>query len=292
MTNRPNSLRNSGALWALAVLAFGALLSSSARAEDASVPANPPVFPSADAPQQSSTPDEIAATLGSLPAAPDPAMVVKVTAPKAVYEQHVADALKRKAAAVTPASPTPPASENIWAAAQRLKLALPLSEGRMVVKKAERRLELWNGPALVKTYRVALGKTPTGHKAQQGDGRTPEGEFFICTRNSDSSAFHIFLGLSYPALPDAQRGLQTKAISQREFLAIRNRLASRNVPLWRTRLGGWVGIHGGTGGAFAQKQSAERKSPDWTAGCIALTNAEIEEIYAATKMGTPVSVRP
>lgn len=289
MTFRTQSRHKTSAFAALA-LAFGATLSTSARAEDVSVPSPLAVAPEAMEQLPEATPAEISAALGALPEPP----VAKVKiAPKAVYERHVADTAARRVAkpAATPARPVPTANETLRAAAKRLKLPLPLPGGRIVVHKEKRKLEVWSGSTLVKTFRVALGKTPTGHKAKQGDGRTPEGEFFICTRNAETSAFHIFLGLSYPALPDAKRGLQTKAISQREFMDIRNRLASRNVPLWRTRLGGWVGIHGGTGQAFARKQSAERRSPDWTAGCIALTNTEIEEIYAATKMGTPVSVR-
>ncbi|HEX8236560.1 MAG TPA: L,D-transpeptidase family protein [Abditibacteriaceae bacterium] len=176
--------------------------------------------------------------------------------------------------------------------ARRKNLALPLKKARIVVWKSQRRLDLFDGNQLVKTYRVALGSQPTGHKQQQGDGRTPEGQYFICTRNARTSAFHIFLGLSYPALPDATRAINNKAITWREYQAIRQRLASRNAPLWRTRLGGWVGIHGGSDASFAQRTARERGSSDWTAGCIALTNAEIREIYAATKMGTPVLVKP
>jgi hypothetical protein len=193
---------------------------------------------------------------------------------------------------------TPPApqarsvNEPLRDIARRRNLALPLRNARIVVWKSQRRLELFDGNHLVKTYRVSLGSQPTGHKQRQGDGRTPEGQYFICTRNAETSAFHIFLGLSYPALPDATRGVQHKAITAREYQVIRQRLASRSAPLWRTRLGGWVGIHGGSDATFAQRTARQRGTSDWTAGCIALTNAEIGEIYAATKMGTPVLVKP
>ena len=161
-----------------------------------------------------------------------------------------------------------------------------------MVWKAQRRLELWSGKRLVKTYRVALGVNPVGAKSRQHDGRTPEGHFRICTRNAASSAFHIFLGLSYPGVPDAARGIDSGAISWREYALIQHQLASRGAPSWDTRLGGWVGIHGGTGSPFAQKQAVKRGRMDWTAGCIALTDREIEELYSATKMGTPVWIRP
>jgi hypothetical protein len=184
--------------------------------------------------------------------------------------------------------PTPPPSnETLRAAVTRLKLPLPLPKARIVVSKAARTLELFNGEALVKTYRVALGSNPSGHKRNRGDGRTPEGQFYICTRNAKDSAFHIFLGLSYPALPDAARGVNQKIISWRDYQIIRQRLASRGAPLW-----GWVGIHGGTGQKYANRKIAERKSPNWTQGCIAVTDAEISELHAATTLGTSVLVKP
>lgn len=184
------------------------------------------------------------------------------------------------------------ADTSLRSAASRLGLSLPLPQARVVIFKSKRRLELWNGQTLVKVYRVALGNNPNGAKQKQHDSRTPEGRFYICTRNSTNSAFHVFLGLSYPALPDAQRGKKTGLISAREYAMIRNRLASRGAPLWETRLGGWVGIHGGTEGTFARKQMNKRGRTDWTAGCIAVTDREIEEIHRATVLGTPVWVRP
>lgn len=171
-------------------------------------------------------------------------------------------------------------------------LTLPLPQARVVIDKSERRLDVMSGSALVKSYFVALGKNPVGAKKSQGDYRTPEGRYYICTRNTQTSDFHIFLGLSYPALPDAKRAVGNKQITPREYQIINQSLASRGRPPWETRLGGWVGIHGGSEGTFAQKQMQKRGSRDWTAGCIGLTNREIEEIYAATKLGTPVEIRP
>ena len=184
------------------------------------------------------------------------------------------------------------ADTSLQSAASRLGLSLPLPQARVVVLKSKRRLELWSGPTLVKVYRVALGNNPSGAKKRQHDSRTPEGRFYICTRNSTNSAFHVFLGLSYPGIPDAVRGKKTGLISPREYMMIRNRLASRGTPLWETRLGGWVGIHGGTDNKYAQKQMGKRGRTDWTAGCIAVTDREIEEIHRATVLGSPVWVRP
>ena len=186
----------------------------------------------------------------------------------------------------------PITQESLRAIVTRNNMALPLAEGRIVIDKSERRLDLYNGSTLVKSYSVALGKNPFGHKMREGDNRTPEGDFYICTRNAKNSAFHIFLGLSYPALPDAKRAVNSRQITWREYQIIHQRLASRGRPPWETNLGGWVGIHGGTDAQFAQKKKRERGTSDWTAGCIALTNREIEEIHAATRLGTPVKVQP
>lgn len=189
-------------------------------------------------------------------------------------------------------SDSPFSSESLQSIARSENLALPLKDARVEILKSQRRLDLYSGSTLVKSYRVSLGKNPVGHKARQGDNRTPEGRYFICTRNSTTSEFHVFLGLSYPAVADARRGVNQKQISWREYQLINQRLASRSAPLWETRLGGWIGIHGGTDESFAQKKMRERGSRDWTAGCIALTDAQIEEIHAATKLGTPVDIRP
>lgn len=240
-------------------------------------------------------PADVTRALDALPPAPEMPSVPAVS-----YNREAAVAAVASATKTTqPAPPTASRSiatagkpESLASLAKRLKLPLPLPNARIVVTKAGRRLDLYSGPALVKSYKVALGGNPVGAKQRQGDSRTPEGQFYICTRNARNSAFHIFLGLSYPALPDATRGFYDKAIDGHQFNAIRGRLASRGAPLWGTRLGGWVGIHGGTDAPYAQRRIKNTGSPDWTAGCIALTNKEIDELHAATCLGTPVLVKP
>lgn len=196
----------------------------------------------------------------------------------------------------TESTPAPVAasfrSDSLQQLVKAKNLALPLPDASIVVDKSERRLDLLSRGVVVKSYRVALGNNPVGHKQKQGDSRTPEGKFYICTRNSKTSAFHIFLGLSYPGIPDARRAVTNKQITWREYQIINQRLASRGRPPWETKLGGWVGIHGGTDASYAKKKMRERRSNDWTAGCVGLTNAQIEELYAATRLGTPVEVRP
>ena len=94
---------------------------------------------------------------------------------------------------------------------------------RIVVKKSERKLELWQGGTLIGTYRIGLGHNPVGHKQAEGDGRTPEGEYYICMKNSRSS-YYLSLGISYPNTQDAAAALKEGRISQ----AVYDRIASAN----------------------------------------------------------------
>ncbi len=135
---------------------------------------------------------------------------------------------------------------------------------RIVVEKAARRLTLWQGGKAVRHYSVALGFAPTGDKLRQGDGRTPEGVFRIDRRN-DRSRFHLSLGLDYPQAEDRARAK-----------------AGGYDP------GGDIMLHGQPN----LMPVGMKAKGDWTAGCIALTNDQIEEIWRVTQIGTLVEIRP
>jgi len=150
---------------------------------------------------------------------------------------------------------------------------------RVEVRKGERDLYLFSGDTRLKRYRVGLGFEPTGDKQRQGDGRTPEGTFYVCTRLHQSK-FHRFLGLSYPGPDDAARARREGAISAAQAKQIERAHRRREQPAWDTALGGAVGIHGKGG------------SSDWTAGCVAVEDPEIEELFAVLPLGTPVRVLP
>jgi len=155
----------------------------------------------------------------------------------------------------------------------------PLEQPRVVVHKADRTLELFDGEQPIKTYRVALGTNPTDAKRKEGDGCTPEGTYYVCTKN-ERSRYHLFLGLSYPNGDDAARGLRAGMISQAEHDEISAAIAERTRPPWKTRLGGEVGIHGAGAGT------------DWTAGCVALSNEDIEELFLLLDLGDEVVITP
>src|SRR5918993_1347605 len=157
-------------------------------------------------------------------------------------------------------------------------LKVPLKSPRIVVMKSERRLQLYSGGTLVRRYKVGLGLSPVEDKVRQGDRRTPEGEFYVFTKN-DKSAFYLSLGLSYPNIEDAERGIRDKLISQRQHDVIVRAIKRKATPPQNTALGGDIYIHGN--GA----------SSDWTWGCVALENEHVKELFNAVPVGTPVTIK-
>lgn len=136
----------------------------------------------------------------------------------------------------------------------------------IVVDKSRRVMTLWAGNKPFRTYRIALGGNPVGHKEQEGDSRTPEGRYIIDGKNPGSS-FHLSLRISYPNKRD------------------RATAATRGVSP-----GGQIMIHG-TPEYLTMVQSTGLVR-DWTAGCIAVSNAEVEEIYKKVRIGTPIVIKP
>ena len=132
---------------------------------------------------------------------------------------------------------------------------------RIEVQKANRKMYLFSGDTLLEAYDITLGFTASGPKQFEGDGKTPEGRYFIDRRNPNSS-FYLSLGISYPN--DADRA----------FAA-----AEGKSP------GGDIFIHGGN-------TRWGKRSLDWTAGCIAVKNSEMRQIYAMVRNGTPIDIFP
>lgn len=173
----------------------------------------------------------------------------------------------------------PEARLRIEAAARTAGLALPLPQPQLRVFKRLHRVELWAAGRIVAKYSAGLGHRGLADKVREGDHLTPEGSFFVCSKN-ERSAFHLFLGISYPGPDAAQRGLREGRISAAEHRAIERADRQRTCPPWNTGLGGTVGLHGGCSGS------------DWTWGCIALENGAIEELWVACPVGTPVRIEP
>ena len=137
---------------------------------------------------------------------------------------------------------------------------------RIVIEKGARRLTLFSGSRKLKVYRIALGANADGRKQQEGDGRTPEGTYVIDSRNQ-ASAFHRALHISYPNAEDRRRARRL-GVSP----------------------GGAIMIHGLPKGMGAIGKAHLLR--DWTRGCIAVTNEEIEEIWRLVPNGTPVVIKP
>lgn len=137
---------------------------------------------------------------------------------------------------------------------------------RVVVRKADRRLVLLREGDVLRTYRVALGRNPERPKVAEGDGRTPEGRYVLDWRNPDSR-FHRSIHISYPAPRDVERA-QRLGVDP----------------------GGAIMIHGLPGElALIGRHHAPL---DWTEGCIAVTNREMDEIWALVPDGTPIWILP
>jgi murein L,D-transpeptidase YafK len=165
----------------------------------------------------------------------------------------------------------------------------PCPDPAITIRKAARTLELTCRGTPRARFGVSLGRAPKGAKQREGDGRTPEGSTYVCSRN-DRSAFHLFLGLAYPGPADAERGLRERVVTAAQARAIREAHLARTAPPWNTRLGGAVGIHGAKNGwGFVGRL---HRLFDWTNGCIAVADREIEELWDLVPLGTPVTITP
>jgi murein L,D-transpeptidase YafK len=160
-----------------------------------------------------------------------------------------------------------------------LWLQKPITDPRIVVYKKDRKLELYSGEQLVHTYRVGLGFNPTADKQREGDGATPEGDFYVFVKNN-KSAYYLSLGVSYPNVEDAQRGLRDGLITQAQHDKIVDAHKRKAAPPQYTKLGGLIYIHGN--GAKS----------DWTLGCVALENEDMKVLFDAVTVGTPVKINP
>ena len=154
-----------------------------------------------------------------------------------------------------------------------------LENPRLTVKKSERKLYVFDGEKLIKTYDIVLGFTPVGDKEKEGDGKTPEGDFYVFVKNNQSK-FYLSLGVSYPSVEDAQRGLKENLISREEHDAIIEAINNKKMPPQNTKLGGAIYIHGG--GVIK----------DWTWGCMALRDEEMKEIFDAVPVGANIRIEP
>lgn len=145
---------------------------------------------------------------------------------------------------------------------------------RILVEKKYRKLTVTEQGTVLFACSVALGFAPVGSKEREGDGKTPEGRYFVCLKKRGK--YGPSLGISYPSVADALRLCADEellqCIREREMLGVR--------PPWGSFMGGEIYIHGGG------------NDSDWTAGCIALADGDAEKLYAMCQAGTEVEIRP
>ncbi len=164
-----------------------------------------------------------------------------------------------------------PAAADSLPGAQRVSVVQPAAESlpvadRVLVLKGERRLQLLRHGQVLREYKIALGLNPVGHKERSGDFRTPEGSYMLTRRNARSDYF-LSIQVSYPSARDLRH-------------------ARRNG--WDA--GGAIMIHGLPNELKRTPEYYERT--DWTDGCIAVTNAEMLEIWLLTPDHVPIDIRP
>jgi len=147
----------------------------------------------------------------------------------------------------------------------------------VIVYKSKRILELYGDGNLIGRFSIGLGRAPLGSKVNEGDNKTPEGNYYICTLNNQTK-YYFFMGLSYPNEIDAKRGLDDGIINKASYDSIVKAINNKQQPPWNTALGGEIGIHGG-GSKY-----------DWTYGCIALSNEDLKILRQYTPINTPVQI--
>jgi len=152
-----------------------------------------------------------------------------------------------------------------WAADKTASHSAKLAD-RIVVEKSARTMTLMRDGKVLKAYKVALSREPVGAKEREGDHKVPEGEYVVDSKNPHSR-FHLAFHISYPNAADQERARKL-----------------------RVKPGGNIEIHG-LDSKYAWVGSLQRQV-DWTDGCIAVTNSEIEEIWPLVQVGTPVQIRP
>lgn len=150
---------------------------------------------------------------------------------------------------------------------------------RIEIRKSERLLIFFDGPAELRRYRIGLGREPVGDKQREGDGRTPEGEFRVFVKNPRSKYF-LSLGLNYPSPKHAKAGLEADVIDPQQYEDILAAHRVKGAPPQKTGLGGEIYIHG------------NGSDSDWTRGCVALDDEAMREIFDASKSGMTVLILP
>jgi murein L,D-transpeptidase YafK len=162
------------------------------------------------------------------------------------------------------------------------------NEYQLLVSKKNNELIVEKAGQVIKKYHIASGKGGKGTKRLRGDSKTPLGAYHVASFK-ENSRFHFFIQLDYPNLLDAWYGYKNKIIDAGNFKRIAAAYKKREAPPQDTELGGFIGIHGL--GITNDEKLTIHESFNWTEGCIALTNEEINDLRKFVAIGTPVIIK-
>jgi murein L,D-transpeptidase YafK len=150
------------------------------------------------------------------------------------------------------------------------------SAAEITISKAKRSL-VYQGDGISRSFRIALGSSPVGRKTMQGDRKTPEGVYFVAHKNPHSQ-FYLSLAISYPNADDAKAGMDAHRLSKKELDAITAAARRHVLPPQNTALGGDIFIHG------------RGSQSDWTWGCVALDDHDMEFLFQHVRVGDKVTI--
>jgi murein L,D-transpeptidase YafK len=156
----------------------------------------------------------------------------------------------------------------------------------VVVEKSLNKMTVFYQGKPLKSFLCVSGVNTNGDKQRQGDNRTPEGQFFITDKerlNDDPYLGRKWMGLSYPDTVHAQKALENNLIGLNQYQEIAAANEQKVQPPQNTPLGGWIGIHGG-------REDLTKQGINWTEGCLAMQDKDLEELYGLVQYGTPVII--
>jgi murein L,D-transpeptidase YafK len=160
------------------------------------------------------------------------------------------------------------------------------SDTRILIDTRAETLTVMQDSRVIRSFAdIAIGRYGKTYFKRQGDNKTPLGSYRIGWINRDSR-YYVFLGLTYPDRPAADRALQDGRINESQWQEIRRALESDKTPPQNTPLGGYIGIHG-----LGQGDMKLHQQYNWTNGCVALTNAQMDLLLQWARVGTPVEIR-
>lgn len=158
---------------------------------------------------------------------------------------------------------------------------------KIIVKRSENKLLVEKNDKVIRSYHAAIGSGGRKAKQKEGDRLTPMGTYHIVDIK-DSERFHLFLQLDYPSVRDAINGLKAGHIKKSQYRRILDAHIFGGVPPQNTPLGGVIGIHGI--GVETEDKLEIHQIANWTQGCVALRNKEVDELLKFVKVGTEVKI--